>query len=55
MPPDDREALALGRSLRAARMRTSDTAACQRHYGVMAKRSYGTGALFEKGGSWYGQ
>ena len=28
---------------------------CGRHYGAMAKRSYGTGSLFEKGGSWYGQ
>lgn len=55
MPPEDHEWQRLGRSLRAAQTRARNSATCERHYGAMAKRSYGTGSLFEKGGSWYGQ
>ena len=55
MPPEDHEWQRLGRSLRTARARKAGATVCGRHYGFVAKRSYGTGSLFEKGGSWYGQ
>ena len=55
MPPDEQPWQALGRRLRDAQARTRNSAPYERHYGCVAKRSYGTGSLFEKGGSWYGQ
>ena len=55
MRPDDPQALALGRSLRAARTRAASGTRCERHYGVMAKRSYGTGSIFVKGDNWCGR
>lgn len=55
MPPDARSRVVLRRSLRAARGRVADPARDRQHYADVAKRSYGTGALFEKGDHWYGQ
>ncbi len=55
MPPDEHQWQALGRSLRDARARCADPAACSRHYPPMVKRSYGSGSVFVKGDRWYGR
>jgi integrase len=54
-PFDLVERSAIARSLRAARERSSRRAGEARHTAGMAKRSYGTGQLYEKHGAYYGR
>ncbi len=55
MSLDDPRWEALGRSLRTARTHKANVAVCGRHYGPMAKRSYGSGSLVVKGEKWCGR
>ena len=55
MSPDEQRWQALGRSLRTARRHKANVAVCGRHYGPMAKRSYGSGSLVVKGEKWCGR
>jgi integrase len=55
MPGDELQWQALDRSLRNARKRKAETTTLTRHHAHMAKRSYGSGCLFVRGGNWYGR